>query len=67
MELEGITWWTVMLPGEDASTSELYGMFRSEASALDLAEEWNRDASPDDRAIVKPVMPARQIAEASRR
>lgn len=57
--------WTVMLPGEEASMSELYGMFRSEAAAQAVADKWNRHASTDDRAQVIPILPAREIANAT--
>lgn len=55
------TWWIVMLPGEDASTSEMYGPFRSEDAAQAAADNWNRDAGPDDQAQVMPILPAREI------
>jgi hypothetical protein len=58
------TWWIVMLPGEDASTSEMFGPFRSEDAARAVAEKWNRTACADDQARVMPVLPAREIANA---
>lgn len=58
-------WWIVILPGEDASMSEPYGPFRSEDAARDVAHKWNRNASPDDQAIVMPIRPAREIANAT--
>ncbi|WP_157253156.1 hypothetical protein [Nonomuraea typhae] len=59
-------WWIVMLPGEDASLSEMYGPFRSEDTAQAVADKWNRDASPGDQAQIMPILPAREIANATR-
>jgi hypothetical protein len=59
-------WWIVILPGEDASTSEPYGPFRSENAAQAVADKWNRAARPDDQAIVMPVIPPSELASAAR-
>lgn len=56
--------WVVMLPGEYAETSELYGCYRSEQKAEAEAKAWN-DANPrGDRACVMPVWPSRLLRDA---
>lgn len=54
-------WWIVMLPGEDASASECYGPFRSEAKAQAAADQWNTTAPPHGQATVMPILPPRTM------
>lgn len=49
-------WYTVMLPGESADLSELYGVFRTKARADRACEAWNAaNATDGDRATVLPI------------
>ncbi len=56
MTVTAPSWWIVLLPGEYAETSEVFGPFRSERAAETVADRWN-DAhpQPEDRATVLPV------------
>jgi hypothetical protein len=57
-----IRWYVVMLPGEYADTSELYGPFRSEEQADEACARWNRDnATNGDEATVMPIFPATNL------
>ena len=66
-------WYVVMLPGEYAETSELYGPVREEARAVEMADRWNLEHPPQtdsfsdriDRAVVLPIFPAEALKEAS--
>ena len=53
-------WWIVLLAGEYAETSSIYGPFRSEQAAEGVAERWNAE-HPSDPATVMPVEPASQM------
>lgn len=49
-------WWAVLLQGE---SPDIFGPFRSKATAEKAAEKWNREHgdSDDDRAQVVPLLP----------
>lgn len=61
MTSTGPAWWVVMLPGEYAETSDLYGPFRSEVAAQRVADRWNA-AHPAETASVLPIQPADDMA-----
>jgi hypothetical protein len=58
MKEQTTAWWIVLSPGEEASSSEAYGPFRSESGAQKFADKLNRDADPDDQAWAMPLLPA---------
>lgn len=51
------TKWIIVLPGEDAASSQEYGPYPSERAAREVVEAWNSTADPDDRAEVKRLLP----------
>lgn len=62
----GPRWFTVMLPGESADLSELYGLFRSEERAEEACAAWNlANATNGDTATVMPIYPATNLKDAS--
>lgn len=66
MSARPIRWWVVMLPGESADLSELFGPFRSEAQADEACERWNFDhATNGDKASVLPIFSATYLKEAN--
>ncbi len=54
------SWWVVMLPGEYPETSDLFGPFRTEETAKEVAARWNAD-HPDDKATVLPISPHKEM------
>lgn len=55
-------WFVIMLPGESADRSELYGPFRDKALADDVCERWNlAHATNGDKASVMPIMSAGEL------
>jgi hypothetical protein len=66
MSEKPIRWYVVMLPGETADMSELFGPFRIEAQADEACERWNFEhATNGDRATVLPIHPARDLKDAA--
>lgn len=58
-------WFVVMLPGESADLSELYGPFRSEVLANEARDRWNAtNGAAGDQAEVLPISAASNLKEA---
>lgn len=55
-------WFVVMLPGEYAETSDMFGPFRSLEAAEKVRDDWNADPRhAEDQSRVMPVKPVDQM------
>jgi hypothetical protein len=57
-------WYVVLLPGEYAETSDLFGPFQSLQRAEEVRDRWNQK-HPDEMASVLPIMPATEMTSES--
>lgn len=55
-------WFVVMIPGEDAESSEGFGPFRSLEAAEKVRDDWNFGPNrADEQARVMPIFPASEM------